>query len=796
MQRFHLIRLGVAALAAAVAGADVPRSSGQTVNNYVGGAIGSLSTNANWSTGAAPGANDIVTLSVDQEATIFRNSTNLTLERIDAAAGAYVLDLGDPGTVLSQDNSSISIQVGTLDHHDATLVLRNGTYLDASRSSSDRLIGVAPNGSGTVIVGLDGQWTRSGTNNGELIVGYTGPGTLVVQQNGQVITKAGVVGDHALGAVELVQDGNLSVIDNLLVGRDVGGRGEIVVKNSATLLQTSTSKRIEIAKGVLRIQDAGRVNTANSSRVDVLAGGQLQVAGGKLETNELNLAGGSLEWTAGVITGNDGSRVNSASVSSNSVLRLRDDNVLAVDDSLRTFDGGRVVIDGGSLDVGSFANAVGDIELVRGDFKVRNENLSIGSTSPLGSDLELTDGSTLGSTLNLIVSATGDLRITDGTASGAAGVQVADGGSLSLGGADARLSGGALANNGRIVGGGRIDNVLRNNATGTISVRTDEELRFAAGTGAREHINSGEIFVDDGRIELDDPLTNSTTGEILGRGEMFFRGGLENRGLIHLDAGVADIHGDVTLTEGSRTIISAGGTATFFGDVTNNSGLMYVRPGAAAAFVGSLSGDGAEGEGDVFLDGTLAPGQSPGVMNFGGSLMLSRSASMQIELAGVVAGDDYDQVVVADQLDLAGDLNVTLLDGFAPRLGDRFDVLDFGSVAGAFDSMSLPQLAAPLDWATSQLSIDGALYVISSNPGDANGDGVTDLVDFNLLKSNFGATGVGWQGGDFDLDGQTALTDFVILKENFGTGSPVPEPSTWALAALAGCLAATAGRRR
>ena len=99
--------------------------------------------------------------------------------------------------------------------------------------------------------------------------------------------------------------------------------------------------------------------------------------------------------------------------------------------------------------------------------------------------------------------------------------------------------------------------------------------------------------------------------------------------------------------------------------------------------------------------------------------------------------------------------------------------------------------------------------MILSIVGDADGDGTTNLVDFGILKDNFGSEGVGLSEGDFNGDTNVNLTDFSILKDNFGaTGTPgdggaavltgtvvytslgegasVPEPSTFILAALAG----------
>lgn len=77
--------------------------------------------------------------------------------------------------------------------------------------------------------------------------------------------------------------------------------------------------------------------------------------------------------------------------------------------------------------------------------------------------------------------------------------------------------------------------------------------------------------------------------------------------------------------------------------------------------------------------------------------------------------------------------------------------------------------------------------VIVPLTGDANGDMVVDLLDFGILKSNFGM-GDSLAEADFNRDFTVDLNDFNILKANFGSGAgrfPVPEPETFTL-----CLAA------
>jgi hypothetical protein len=89
--------------------------------------------------------------------------------------------------------------------------------------------------------------------------------------------------------------------------------------------------------------------------------------------------------------------------------------------------------------------------------------------------------------------------------------------------------------------------------------------------------------------------------------------------------------------------------------------------------------------------------------------------------------------------------------------------------------------------------------VIIPLTGDANGDMVVDLLDFGILKSNFGM-GDTLAEADFNRDFLVDLNDFNILKANFGAGaggSPVPEPGTFTLCTAAmGLLAFAAFRWR
>ncbi len=79
---------------------------------------------------------------------------------------------------------------------------------------------------------------------------------------------------------------------------------------------------------------------------------------------------------------------------------------------------------------------------------------------------------------------------------------------------------------------------------------------------------------------------------------------------------------------------------------------------------------------------------------------------------------------------------------------------------------------------------------------DINSDGNVDLLDYGVLRDNFG-TGTAFDQGDIDGNGRVDAFDFRLLKNALGVGGSglsVPEPASIALLGL-GALAALAVRR-
>lgn len=82
--------------------------------------------------------------------------------------------------------------------------------------------------------------------------------------------------------------------------------------------------------------------------------------------------------------------------------------------------------------------------------------------------------------------------------------------------------------------------------------------------------------------------------------------------------------------------------------------------------------------------GTIAPGNSIGMSHFMGDLEIDAGA-LQIELASDALAD---LLIVDGVLTLGGDLDVVLMDGYSPMVGNRWLIATAGQYAGAFDNVA------------------------------------------------------------------------------------------------------------
>jgi hypothetical protein len=204
-------------------------------------------------------------------------------------------------------------------------------------------------------------------------------------------------------------------------------------------------------------------------------------------------------------------------------------------------------------------------------------------------------------------------------------------------------------------------------------------LRKSAGTGvfalpaAVEFDNTGTVRVPNGTLLIKGPGTNA--------------------GHITVDAPAAlDLRGNYTLADnsvidGAGIVSFSAGTIRLGGSVSAGGGIV-IGPNAVVFGTGVLTGS-------VVNAGTLSLGDdsATGIITIRGDYMQTQSGVLRIAMGGLTAGDEFDQLNVSGRVTLAGTLDVILVNGFTPQVGDAFTILTFGSRTGDFQTYLGLQMA-------------------------------------------------------------------------------------------------------
>jgi hypothetical protein len=338
-------------------------------------------------------------------------------------------------------------------------------------------------------------------------------------------------------------------------------------------------------------------------------------------------------------------------------------------------------------------------------------DFSTGSATPMAlPSLTMALNSSLGGSDSLVVA--GLFHWQDSTLAGPAGSSLTAQGGILVDAPGSHLDGRTVNNvatatiTGAAGGLGGGDGAVWNNLTGsTLDLQGDSSM--------------GGCCIGDWAVTVNNAGTITKSS---GSGTSLFYGTLNNAGSVIVQQGTLAL-GNAT---NSRTVTVASGAALGTGNYSQTGGATVLNGATLAGGPIIISGGVLAGTGtinaNVTSGGQVIPGGTgaAGVLTISGSYTQTATGSLNIELGGSTAGNQYDQLVVSGAASLGGALNIATIGSFTPALSNTFQVLTFGSSSGNFATYNGPSLASgmfldPVFNATS-LTLDIDRVAISGAP--------------------------------------------------------------------------------
>lgn len=278
----------------------------------------------------------------------------------------------------------------------------------------------------------------------------------------------------------------------------------------------------------------------------------------------------------------------------------------------------------------------------------------------------------------------------------------------------------------------------------------------------------GEIHVGEVSLTIDD-ANDAVLGTLTTLG-----GALGDPGFINAGKGI---------TLGFGRNLTGHGTVNTpddpFTPLINNGSILGDSPTESITLAGYVKGVGTLDH--VTITGTDAPGFSPATVYRGN---VNYAGTLEAELGGTADGES-DRLVHSGVAQLGGVLDVSLINGYTPTLGDTFELITAaGGVNGAFSDINTPALTGlSFDVVYTPLSV--LLEIVAAGlVGDYNDNGQVEQGDLNLVLNNWG------QPAPFTPNGAPFVTATVDQEElnrvltNWGAtaapsfaGFDIPEPA-------------------
>ncbi|MCO6044075.1 Ig-like domain-containing protein [Aeoliella sp. ICT_H6.2] len=238
------------------------------------------------------------------------------------------------------------------------------------------------------------------------------------------------------------------------------------------------------------------------------------------------------------------------------------------------------------------------------------------------------------------------------------------------------------------------------------------------------------------------------------------------------------------LTIGGNYYQPASGTLIIYED-----GQLVVQGTAIFESGGGLSGQGRITATTLENRGTIAPGNSPGVLVVDSSFSQTAEGRLEIELGAT----ESDQLIVHGEVTLDGQLAVSIIEEPGLQVNDAFVIVDNNgdaTVTGSFinllegTSFELGRYTLEISYQAGDGNNIGLTItdIAPAHPGDFNYDGTVNLADYVVWRNNLGSADESaiYNNGDGINGIDTA--DYQVWKNNFGKTYVLPATNLNSLA--------------
>jgi hypothetical protein len=625
---------------------------------------------------------------------------------------------------------------------------------------------------GSGVIDLTGNAVGGNFNNKGVVL--SAPGTFVRSNGGGIsITGTGAgTNDNNIGISLENQSSVEDIADGSIVLNGTGGSGNATNYGVLVIAASEVSSNqgdITIigngGAGIGNANDGVRINGAGSQVLSVQGNIQITANGGSSGSGSRHI--GLYLFNFGAVQTVDGN-ITVNGIGGDGAGNLHNGVLLASQSSIESTGIGNVSITG-TGGAGAFGNTGVWLQDSNTQVAVNGGSLTMNGTGgPTTGDFSI--GVLVGFEADVLDNGMGSISIVGNGASANAassGVLIQNEGST------------VISNGGGITMTGNGGTSIAQDATGLF---TFEGLIQDTSNGAIVLNGNGGTAPDSGKgtwIETNSVIT-AASGDVQITGTAINVSGSGNEGLfIDTNSLITALTGNVELTGTSALvdfpaidIVSIGAPITAGGNITAtaNIGEINTPEGIPATAIFEAT--------NTNINGTLAPGQSPGQLTTNGNLTMGVGDTYEWELQEITtAGTTFDQIVVNGTIDIS-DAALTLIDNFTGTLteGDEIIIVTndgLDAVVGIFNGLTT----------TTPIPFNGQFVFVHYDGGDGND--VSLVVDSTptaicqditvQLDASGNATIVpsDINNGSFDPDGPVTLS---VNQDTFScadVGTPV-----------------------